>query len=284
MPFTTKPEPQSPAPAMPPPAELRPPNGVSDVSMMPSAPANASGPTGSATVVIVDDDPMLRRTVATNLEDAGYQVIPFDGGKGAINYFAEGGRASAIILDWHMPELEGPEVLRRLRAAGNSVPVLFLTGHNQPIYEEAALAGGAVDFVDKSKSFGIILQRLRLAIEGAKATPAAASGAGSTTGLDFDDQSSRAAWRGNQIDLTLTEYRVTRLLAARAGRDVSYREIYDLVRGEGFRAGSGEQGYRANVRALIKRIRQKFRDADPNFDLIENYPGFGYRWKDGAGA
>ena len=72
--------------------------------------------------------------------------------------------------------------------------------------------------------------------------------------------------------------------AGRAGRDVSYREIYDLVRGEGFRAGSGEQGYRANVRALIKRIRQKFRDVDPTFDLIENYPGFGYRWRDGAGA
>lgn len=264
--------------------ETPPPNGVSAVSMIPAAPASpAPGTAGSATVVIVDDDPMLRRTVATNLEDAGYQVVPFEGGKAALDYFAEGGRASAIILDWHMPELEGPEVLRRLRAAGNAVPVLFLTGHNQPIYEEAALAGGAVDFVDKSKSFGIILQRLRLAIEGAKAAPAAAPGA-ATTGLDFDDQSSRAAWRGNQIDLTLTEYRVTRLLAARAGRDVSYREIYDLVRGEGFRAGSGEQGYRANVRALIKRIRQKFRDVDPSFDLIENYPGFGYRWKDGAGA
>lgn len=264
--------------------ESQPPNGASAVSMMPAAPANA-GPAGAgaSTVVIVDDDPMLRRTVATNLEDAGYQVVPFAGGKAALDYFAEGGRASAIILDWHMPELEGPEVLRRLRAAGNAVPVLFLTGHNQPIYEEAALAGGAVDFVDKSKSFRIILQRLRLAIEGAKGIPASASGTGAT-GLDFDDQSSRAAWRGNQIDLTLTEYRVTRLLAGRAGRDVSYREIYDLVRGEGFRAGSGEQGYRANVRALIKRIRQKFRDVDPTFDLIENYPGFGYRWRDGAGA
>jgi len=252
--------------------------------MMPTAPASAEPvAVGNATVVIVDDDPMLRRTVATNLEDAGYQVVPCDGGRAALDYFANGGRASAVLLDWHMPEIDGPEVLRRLRDAGTTVPVLFLTGHNQPIYEEAALAGGAVDFVDKSKSFGIILQRLRLAIEGAKAPVVATTSAGAA-GLDFDDQSSRATWRGKQVDLTLTEYRVTRLLAARAGRDVSYREIYDLVRGEGFRAGSGEEGYRANVRALIKRIRQKFRDTDPEFDLIENYPGFGYRWKDGAGA
>lgn len=256
--------------------------------MMPTAPANlASAIPVPETVVIVDDDPMLRRTVATNLEEAGYRVIACDGGRTALNYFRDGGRAAAILLDWHMPEIDGPEVLRRLRAAGNPVPVLFLTGHNQPIYEEAALAGGAVDFVDKSKSFGIILQRLRLAI-GTKSqngpSRAAAAPGGDSTPLQFDDESSRVAWRGSQVDLTLTEYRVTRMLAARPGRDVSYREIYDLVRGEGFRAGSGEEGYRANVRALIKRIRQKFRDVDPAFDLIENYPGFGYRWKDGGAS
>ena len=254
--------------------------------MMPTAPANIASTVATPdTVVIVDDDPMLRRTVATNLEEAGYRVVICDGGKSALNYFRDGGRASAILLDWHMPEIDGPEVLRRLRAAGNPVPVLFLTGHNQPIYEEAALAGGAVDFVDKSKSFGIILQRLRLAIgtksQGSSSPGAAPAGSGA---LQFDDESSRVSWRGGQVDLTLTEYRVTRMLAARPGRDVSYREIYDLVRGEGFRAGSGEEGYRANVRALIKRIRQKFRDVDPAFDLIENYPGFGYRWKDGGTA
>jgi two-component system response regulator ChvI len=52
------------------------------------------------------------------------------------------------------------------------------------------------------------------------------------------------------------------------------------VRGEGFVAGDGDIGYRTNVRAFIKRIRQKFKDTDPNFAQIENYPGFGYRWLD----
>ena len=72
------------------------------------------------------------------------------------------------------------------------------------------------------------------------------------------------------------------LLAENAGRDISYREIYDIVHGEGFMAGDGEIGYRTNVRAFIKRIRQKFRDVDNAFTAIQNYPGFGYRWHDGG--
>ena len=163
---------------------------------------------------------------------------------------------------------------------GHDVPVIFLTGHNQPIYEEAALAGGAVDFVDKSKSFSIILQRLKLALAGAKGVPAPASDR-APSGITFADDSARAYWRGQQLDLTLSEFKVVKLLVGKSGHDVSYREIYDLVRGEGFQAGAGEEGYRANVRAMVKRIRQKFRDVDPEFEGIENYPGFGYRWAGG---
>jgi two-component system response regulator ChvI len=71
-----------------------------------------------------------------------------------------------------------------------------------------------------------------------------------------------------------------RLLANADDTDVSYRQIYDLVRGKDFIAGYGEEGYRVNVRSFIKRIRQKFRDVDDSFSCIENYPGFGYRWVD----
>jgi two-component system response regulator ChvI len=80
--------------------------------------------------------------------------------------------------------------------------------------------------------------------------------------------------------LTLNEFRIVDLLAGRPGRDVRYRELYDQVHGAGFIAGSGEEGYRGNVRTLIKRIRQKFRALDTSFEAIENYPGFGYRWRD----
>jgi two-component system response regulator ChvI len=94
--------------------------------------------------------------------------------------------------------------------------------------------------------------------------------------LRFD--TNRALWNGRVIDLTLTEFKIVRLLAEKAGQDIGYREIYDLVHGKDFIAGPGAEGYRANVRTFIKRIRKKFRDGDPNFDHIKNYARFGYRW------
>lgn len=235
-------------------------------------------------VIVVDDDPLLVRTLAGNLEDAGISTRTFTEGGAAVEWFNHGGRAAAVMLDWHMPALDGMAVLRRLRTAGVDSPILFLTGHSQPIYEEAALGGGAVDFIDKSKSFSIILQRLRLAMGRSASTAPTPSAPAPVDGqaLTLDIASARAFWRGRQVDLTIGEFRVVRLLAERAGRDVSYREIYDSVRGEGFLAGSGEEGYRANVRAMVKRIRQKFRAVDDTFDALANYPGFGYRWLENA--
>ena len=94
--------------------------------------------------------------------------------------------------------------------------------------------------------------------------------------LRFD--TNRALWAGRAADLTLTEFRIVRLLADKTGQDVGYREIYDLVHGKDFVAGNGSEDYRANVRTFIKRIRKKFRDVDPGFNHIENYASFGYRW------
>lgn len=232
-------------------------------------------------VLVVDDDPLFRETLCGNLEDNGFHALGLPGGQATIEYFEKGGGAVAVLLDWQMPDVDGPAVLRQLRASGRQTPILFLTGLSQPIYEEAALSQGAVDFVDKSRSFGIILHRLKLAMGGTKTVADPVTNEGAVHGrLFLDTASARAMWRDTQVDLTLTEFKVVHLLAARAGRDVSYREIYDVVRGAGFRAGSGEEGYRANVRALVKRVRQKFRAIDPEFTALENYPGFGYRWID----
>jgi two-component system response regulator ChvI len=152
------------------------------------------------------------------------------------------------------------------------------------IYEEAGLLGGAVDFVEKSRSFAILLRRIELILGGDKKRwqprePAAGSGAPSDLALRYDSR--RALWRDMNVDLTLTEFNIVAYMTENSARDVSYREIYDIVHGEGFMAGEGEIGFRANVRAFIKRIRQKFRDVDSTFANIKNYPGFGYRWVDG---
>jgi two-component system, OmpR family, response regulator ChvI len=252
-------------------------------------------------VALVDDDDLFRESLGMNLADEGYEVIPFDRGASALDYFLRGGNADVVLLDWRMPKMDGIDVLRQLRASGIEVPVIFLTVLSDQIYEEAALAGGAVDFVEKSRSLPILLKRMQLILGGRKtgpdeagdaavipgAQPGAAPAAGGPNSNLFNRgelelwlDGSRAFWRGTRVDLTLTEFNIVRLMATRPGEDISYREIYDLVHGKGFVAGYGPAGYRANVRAFIKRIRQKFRMVDGEFDLIDNYPGFGYRWSD----
>jgi two-component system response regulator ChvI len=186
-----------------------------------------------------------------------------------------------MLLDWRMPNLTGLDVLRQIRAAGTSIPVIFLTVLSDDIYEEAALESGAVDFIDKSRRLPILLKRLQLIAEGGRPSSEPEPARASTLQLGrltlrFDI--SRAVWAGRSVDLTLTEFNILTLLAEKAGQDVGYREIYDLVHGKDFIAGHGSEGYRANVRTFIKRIRKKFRDVDPGFDHIENYAGFGYRW------
>jgi len=241
-------------------------------------------------VVIVDDDDLFRESLGLNLSEEGYEVIDFPSGETALDFFTQGNPADAILLDWRMPGLDGLGVLRRLRETRIEIPVIFLTMLSDEIYEEAALKWGAVDFIDKSRRLPIILGRLKLIADGAK--PTAQPGGPGEVDMDGNVRRGplelrlgihRAYWRGNQVDLTLSEFAIIRFMVTQVGRDVTYRQIYDIVRGKDFVAGFGAEGFRANVRSFIKRIRKKFRDVDAEFDRIENYPGFGYRWRDEPG-
>jgi len=232
-------------------------------------------------LLLVDDDDLFRESLGLNLIDEGYEVTSFANGRDVLAYLDKGGGADVMLLDWRMPNLTGLDVLRQIRAAGATIPVIFLTVLADDAYEEAALEGGAVDFIDKSRRLPILLKRLQLIAEGGRPSsePEQVRSSELVLGrliLRFD--TSRAVWAGRTVDLTLTEFKILTLLAEKAGHDVGYREIYDLVHGKNFVAGHGSEGYRANVRTFIKRIRKKFRDVDPGFDHIENYAGFGYRW------
>jgi two-component system response regulator ChvI len=101
-----------------------------------------------------------------------------------------------------------------------------------------------------------------------------------TRNLRLNSRFRRASWRGRDVPLTQSEFAILERLALASERDVAYRDLYDVVRGPGFVAGAGAEGYRVNVRAFVKRIRQKFKDIDPEFDAIRNYPGVGYSWHD----
>jgi two-component system response regulator ChvI len=232
-------------------------------------------------LLLVDDDDLFRESLGLNLIDEGYEVTSFASGREALSYLNRGGDGDVMLLDWRMPNLTGLDVLRRMRAVGLAIPVIFLTALSDDVYEEAALEGGAVDFIDKSRRLPILLKRLQLIAEGGRSTaePAPPRTTSLRLGrlvLRFD--TNRALWAGRAVDLTLTEFNILTLLAEKSGQDIGYREIYDLVHGKDFIAGHGAEGYRANVRTFIKRIRKKFRDVDPSFEHIENYAGFGYRW------
>jgi two-component system response regulator ChvI len=236
-------------------------------------------------LVMVDDDALFLESVSTNLANAGYIANAFSAGEEAVSYLSENEDADLLLLDWKMPGISGIEVMQRLRAERIDIPIIFLTVLSDQIYEEACLLGGAVDFIEKSRSFTILLRRIELILNGGKKiwTPDQEGTDGILTkdNLTLRFDSRRASWNQVSVDLTLTEFNIVACLAQNSERDISYRELYDIVHGEGFMAGDGDAGFRTNVRAFVKRIRQKFRDVDPRFSSIKNYPGFGYRWLDG---
>jgi two-component system response regulator ChvI len=249
---------------------------------MPRAADLANSGLSTARIALVDDDPMFLRVFAANLQAAGYRTVCFGDPKQALASLDRDGPLDAYVLDWNMPGLDGLALFKLLRARGVSVPVLFLTSYGQPIFEEAALDAGAADFVDKSRGPAIVLQRLSLALARRDSPGPLQSGADRADQqigeLLLAESSKRATWRARHVPLSRNEFDVVALLANNAGRDVGYRQIYDVVRGNGFVAGQGEDGYRANVRAMVKRIRRKFVQLDPDFAALQNYPGFGYRW------
>lgn len=252
---------------------------------MPPAAAAPDGESAAASrpvrVAVIDDDDDFRRALCLHLSDQGMDAIACAGGRVALEVLGTE-TVDVILLDWRMPDMNGLEVLRELRQRGLTTPIIFLTGLTDEVFEEAALAGGAVDFIDKTRKLSILVRRIELIAEGQRPSPDPGHQPPPSQirlghmELRFDIN--RAFWRGAPVDLTLTEFRMIAQLAMRPGEDISYRELYDLVHGKDFIAGFGSEGYRTNVRTFIKRIRRKFRELDFNFDCIENYARFGYRW------
>ena len=122
----------------------------------------APGTETYGTIVIVDDDSLLSQTLAMNLEDAGFSSSAFHEGRAAVQYLANGGLATAVVLDWQMPGMDGEHVLQALRALACAIPVIVISGDAR--FKGPALAGGAADFIEKSKSFEILLAHLKVAL------------------------------------------------------------------------------------------------------------------------
>lgn len=227
----------------------------------------------------VDDDHLYRDTVEAELIEEGFSVEAFPDGELLFAKLEAGGEADVIILDWGLAETSGIDLLPQLRDRGVHLPVVFLTGRNSPTHESLAFGRGAVDFIDKARGTSILATRLRLVASRTRVPqPREPESTLELGKLVLKLGISRAYWEGKDVELTLTEYKIVHLLATKAGTYVPYRQIYDAMHYIGFLAGSGEDGYRTNVRSSIKRIRNKFKDCCADFAEITNYNGFGYCW------
>jgi len=231
-------------------------------------------------LLLVDDDDDFREAVGAELGDYGFDVVVFPDGKPLLDYFERGESADVIILDWNLPNISGIDLLPMLRKQGVKIPVIILTALSGTAYEMDALDRGALDFIDKTRGVPVLAKRARLIAEAAKSPgEVPVEDVIEHGALLLRPRLSRAFWRGVDAELTVTEFNIVRRLVDNAGNHVTYRAIYDCVHHCGFIAGSGEDGYRTNVRSSVKRIRNKFRAIDADFVEIENFTAFGYRWK-----
>jgi len=249
-------------------------------------------------VVLVESDQYYREVLTFELLRQGFVVHAFTDGTSLLGSLATAVDADLAVLDWDLPKMPGIKLLAELRQHGVNLPVVFLTGkfirdneHERLLLaprealnadECMAFDHGAVDFIAKSRSKEVLVRRLRNVVELAK--PKAKTDLPIQKRLACDKlvltpETGRAFWNGVDVDLTRGQYKLIHLLVSNAGSSVTYRAAYDHLRFEGFIAGSGNDGFRANVRTAIKRIRNKFRAHDPSFDEIENYSGFGYCWR-----
>ena len=234
-------------------------------------------------VLFVEDDDDCREALSAELGDYGLEVESFRDGRSMLEGIAAHPDADVALLDWNLPDIPGIDLALELSRRNVRFPVVFLTGQALGTdYEMLAFERGALDFIDKARGAPVIVKRLR-AIAGpgrrAAMAPAGPEPRVCLGQLTLRTGVSRALWDGQDVDLTVTEYRVVELLVLQPGQFFSYRQIYDRMHYVGFIAGGGDDGFRTNVRSALKRIRNKFRGFSSDFAEIENHIGLGYRWR-----
>jgi len=231
-------------------------------------------------ILLIEDDPIDHEFLTDELSMQGFVVRRFENGASLLGAPDATRDADVIVLHCDRPKVSSIDLLAKLHRQGVNVPVVLLARRARPSHECLALARGAVDVICTSRGSDVLVRRLKGVVKASKRTDQLQCDRSMICGkLLLRPDVSRAYWQDTDLDLTLGEYNIVHLLASNVGKYVTYRAIYDRLHYEGFIAGNGADGYRANVRSAIKRIRNKFRDLDPTFDKIENYTGFGYCWR-----
>jgi two-component system, OmpR family, KDP operon response regulator KdpE len=220
------------------------------------------------TVVLIEDEPQIRRFLRATLGTQGYRLFEAtSGADGLVD--AASRQPDVIILDLGLPDMDGLEVIRRLREWTHT-PIIVLSARGQERDKVAALDAGADDYVSKPFAAGELMARLRVALR-----HAAAGESGEPTftvgTLRVDQVKRQVQVNGKEIHLTPIEYRLLTVLVRHAGRVLSQRQLLKEVWGP----NQVEQAH--YLRVYMAQLRRKLEadPARPRYLLTE--PGVGYR-------
>jgi two-component system, OmpR family, KDP operon response regulator KdpE len=217
-------------------------------------------------ILVVDDEPQIRRALRTALTGHGYDVELAETGELALAAIASN-PPDLVLLDLVMPGVDGLEVLRETRG-WSSVPIVVLSARGQEQDKVQALDLGADDYLTKPFGMAELLARVRAQLRRRGAPPEPIVTAGDVT----IDLARRLVTRsGQEVRLTPTEYDLLRCLAVDAGKVLTHRQLLTRVWGEHVADNSPE------LRVYINYLRRKLEDDPARPQLIVTDPGVGYR-------
>jgi two-component system response regulator PhoP len=217
-------------------------------------------------LLLVEDEPTLRTTLAQQLKDAGFTVdAAADGEEGL--YQGKEFKFDLAIVDLGLPKLPGIEVIKRLRAAGKSYPILILTARDRWQDKVEGLQAGADDYVAKPFHFEELLARVQALLRrsGGWAQPVLRCGP-----IALDPRTQQVTVNDQAIELTSFEYKILEQLMLRAGEVLSKTEITESLYEQDFDRDSN------TIEVFVGRLRRKL-DPDNLIKPIETLRGRGYR-------
>jgi two-component system KDP operon response regulator KdpE len=218
-------------------------------------------------VLVVDDEPAIRRFLRTALGAHGYQVLEAADAQTALASAAVQ-RPDLLILDLGLPDLDGVEVTRRLRE-WTQVPIIILSVRGQEADKIAALDAGADDYLTKPFGAGELLARLRAAVR--RAVRPADEPVFSQGDLVVDLARRLVTLAGREVALTPTEYDLLRVLVTHAGKVLTHQQLLRQVWGPGY-----EQEQHL-LRVNVSNLRRKLEPGVARPRYIQTEPGVGYR-------
>ncbi|MEO6413595.1 MAG: response regulator transcription factor [Pedococcus sp.] len=220
-------------------------------------------------ILVVDDEPHLVRTLAINLRARDYSVETAGDGRSALQAFHDA-RPDLIVLDLGLPDVDGVEVLRRVRQTSD-VPVIVLSARTDSVDKVEALDLGADDYVTKPFAMDELLARVRVALRRREDTAGSLVPAVQTPHFTLDFAERRAVVGGTEIRLTPTEWSLLESLARRPGHLVTQKDLLREVWGPGY---GRESNY---LRVYANQLRRKLEPDPAKPQYVVTEPGQGYR-------